>query len=208
MTFSCIENFGLRANIITQNVCSSAVARSLDCHLRPWCPAVVYPATQLCNIALAWSSEKILHHLYKAVTFLKCSTDQRMMPHKIINSMFPPMPNLQIHLVISVFFYYYNNNACFNALRQSFWTCLLFLMHLHVHAANSCTNTAGAMQLNRLNVNITTSLSVAAKQGGAGGWGWQPEQPVEPSAGDAHRGSAKLGKDKATTSGETPSPDC
>lgn len=104
MTFSCIENFGLRANIITQNVCSSAVARSLDCHLRPWCPAVVYPATQLCNIALAWSSEKILHHLYKAVTFLKCSTDQRMMPHKIINSMFPPMPNLQIHLVISVFF--------------------------------------------------------------------------------------------------------
>lgn len=87
-------------------------------------------------------------------------------------------------------------------------TYLLNLMHLHIHEANSCINSAGAVQLNRLNVNITTSLSVAAKQGGAGGWGWQPEQPVEPSAINAHRGSAKLSQDKATTSGETPSPDC
>lgn len=42
-------------------------------------------------------------------------------------------------------------------------------MHVYIHAANSCINTAAAMLLNRLNVNITTSLSVAAKQGGAGG---------------------------------------
>lgn len=83
------------------------------------------------------------------------------------------------------------------------------LNHPHMHAANSCTHTAAAMQLNRVNVNITTSLSVAAQQNKEG-LEVEDDNPnnVEPSATNAHRGSTKVLQDEATTSGETPSPDC